>query len=804
MKNKSFILRVILITIVFFFNHIMNAYSKEIKLKASEISTLEEGNIIIGKKKAQAKIESELEIYADKFIYNKKKGTLIAEGNVLAVDLLKDIKINSSKINFNKIENQIFSKGKTFFNIRNEYNVESEDVNYLINESNIFSKKSTKLKDNLDNNIKLSSFHYNDITKILRGKNIELIDSDKNKYLLDNGMLKLDQYTLLGKDIKIFLDNKSLINPENEPKLKGNSIIYKNDQTLVKKGIFTACKENDNCPPWSITSKEIIHDKKKKQINYKNAWLKIYNLPVMYFPKFFHPDPTVKRQSGFLAPRLTTTKKLGQSFTVPYFNVVNKSSDFTYKPRFFSSNNLLLQTEYRKVTKNSSHIVDVSLNNDDAISNDTKTHFFSNSFIELENQFFDENLLFIKFEKVSNDNYSSIYGLEGTSDIINDTSTLESVIEFTGSKDDLYIEISAESYEKMHLSNNDRYEFVYPNYSVSKLFDLNHNFFNNFELTSSGNQKKHSTNIYEMSQINDLLIKSNNFFLKDLFTSNFKTLVKNVNTKGDNSTVYKKKTQSEILSNFIYDISLPMRKTEEKYTKFLTPKLSIRHSPSSTKNIQTLDRQLNIDNLFGLSRIGVNDDVEGGSSLTIGNEFSIKDYEENDIFLINLGTVFREKENKNLPSNNTLRKSQSDYVGEMIFNPIENLSFDYNFSLKNDLDQVNLHLFKNELRINNFINTFEFYEENNELGDNSHFTNTMTYQADDKNFFSYRTRKNKKTNLTEFYNLVYEYKNDCLIASLNYNKEYYSNSVLEPTENLFFNLTLIPLGTTDSDNLIQN
>ena len=265
MKNKSFILRVILITIVFFFNHIMNAYSKEIKLKASEISTLEEGNIIIGKKKAQAKIESELEIYADKFIYNKKKGTLIAEGNVLAVDLLKDIKINSSKINFNKIENQIFSKGKTFFNIRNEYNVESEDVNYLINESNIFSKKSTKLKDNLDNNIKLSSFHYNDITKILRGKNIELIDSDKNKYLLDNGMLKLDQYTLLGKDIKIFLDNKSLINPENEPKLKGNSIIYKNDQTLVKKGIFTACKENDNCPPWSITSKEIIHDKKKNK-----------------------------------------------------------------------------------------------------------------------------------------------------------------------------------------------------------------------------------------------------------------------------------------------------------------------------------------------------------------------------------------------------------------------------------------------------------------------------------------------------------------------------------------------------------
>ena len=37
----------------------------------------------------------------------------------------------------------------------------------------------------------------------------------------------------------------------------------------------------------------------KKIINYKNAWLQIYDRPVFYFPKFFHPDPSVKRQSGF-------------------------------------------------------------------------------------------------------------------------------------------------------------------------------------------------------------------------------------------------------------------------------------------------------------------------------------------------------------------------------------------------------------------------------------------------------------------------------------------------------------------------
>ena len=781
-----------------------NVHAKEVNIKAIEILTKEEGNIIIGNNNAEAKIPGEFEIYADKLTYDKKKDFLAAEGNVLVKDLLKDIKIKSNRINFDKFNNKIFSSGKTFFNINDKYEIESEDVNYIINEALISSIKLTKVTDDSNNKISLYSFIYDDFSKVLKGKDIRMIDSDKNEYLLEQGMIKLDEYTLLGKDIKVFLDNKIFDNPENEPKLKGNSVFYKNNETIIKKGIFTSCKENNNCPPWSITSKEIKHDKTKKQIDYKNAWLKVYNLPVMYFPKFLHPDPSVERQSGFLIPKMINSKKLGSSLTVPYFNVISESSDLTYKPRIFSSNEILLQTEYRKVTKNSSHIIDTGLNNDESISKDTKTHFFSNSYIELDNQFFDENLLFIKLEKISNDNYSSIYGLEGTSPIINDTSTLESVIEFTGNKNDLFFEVSAESYEKMNLSNNDRYEFVYPNYSLSKSFDLDDNFFNYLEVISSGNQKKHTTNIYEGIQINDFLIQSNNFILKDTLNSNFRTLIKNVNTKGKNSTIYKNETQSEILSNFIYDISLPLRKTEEKYTKFLTPKLSLRYGPNSTKNIQSKDRQLNIDNLFSLNRIGVDEDIESGKSFTIGNEFLIKDSSEKDIFVIDLGTVFREKENLNLPSNNTLRRSQSDVVGEVAFTPTDNFSLDYNFSIKNDLDEANLHLIKNEFRINNFVNTFEFYEENNELGNESHYTNTMKYEANKNNFFSYRTRKNKKTNLTEFYDLIYEYKNDCLIASIRYNKEYYSNEVLEPTENLFFNLTLIPLGTTNTDNLIEN
>ena len=68
----------------------------------------------------------------------------------------------------------------------------------------------------------------------------------------------------------------------------------------MKKSSFTTCKNVDGkYPPWSISADEISYKKEKKIIEYKNAWLDIYDVPVAYFPYFFHPDPSVERQSGF-------------------------------------------------------------------------------------------------------------------------------------------------------------------------------------------------------------------------------------------------------------------------------------------------------------------------------------------------------------------------------------------------------------------------------------------------------------------------------------------------------------------------
>ena len=80
----------------------------------------------------------------------------------------------------------------------------------------------------------------------------------------------------------------------------------------------------------------------------------------MYFPKFFHPDPTVKRQSGFLAPTFSDSSSSGFSVTIPYFYAMSIDKDLTFKPRIFDTNSAIIQNEYRKVGKNSSLTSDFS------------------------------------------------------------------------------------------------------------------------------------------------------------------------------------------------------------------------------------------------------------------------------------------------------------------------------------------------------------------------------------------------------------------------------------------------------------
>ena len=89
--------------------------------------------------------------------------------------------------------------------------------------------------------------------------------------------------------IKIF-DSIRIIKP-----IFSNTANITNNKSTFNKSIFTLCdyRKNDK-PPWSIQSTKMLHDN-IKTIYYDNALVKIYDIPVFYFPRLSHPDPTVDR-----------------------------------------------------------------------------------------------------------------------------------------------------------------------------------------------------------------------------------------------------------------------------------------------------------------------------------------------------------------------------------------------------------------------------------------------------------------------------------------------------------------------------
>ena len=137
----------------------------------------------------------------------------------------------------------------------------------------------------------------------------------------------------------------------------------------------------------------------------------------------------------------------------------------------------------------------------------------------------------------------------------------------------------------------------------------------------------------ETVQVNNLILSGNNIISKFGFNHNFKTILKNVNSDGKNSSKFKEKNQSEILSMITYDAGIPLIKESNNFNNLLTPKMSLRFSPNDSKNLKDESRSLNSNNIFSLNRIGFNETIEGGTSLTMGLDFEKKNNESNDLFL---------------------------------------------------------------------------------------------------------------------------------------------------------------------------
>lgn len=186
---------------------------------------------------------------------------------------------------------------------------------------------------------------YSERTQVVTADgHVSIMDEEGNVVFADHMELKDDLKEGAISDIRMLLSDRSRVAAASGQRYAGN-------YTVMNKAVYSPCElcaSDPTRPPlWQIKAVKVIHDQEAKRIEYEDAWMEIYGVPVFYTPYFSHPDPTVKRQSGFLSPTFGYNNNLGFQTTIPYFWVLGPDQDMTISPLITTQQSVVPQVQYR-------------------------------------------------------------------------------------------------------------------------------------------------------------------------------------------------------------------------------------------------------------------------------------------------------------------------------------------------------------------------------------------------------------------------------------------------------------------------
>ena len=119
-----------------------------------------------------------------------------------------------------------------------------------------------------------------------------------------------------------------------------------------------------------------------------------------------------------------------------------------------------------------------------------------------------------------------------------------------------------------------------------------------------------------------------------------------------------------------------------------------------------------------------------------------------------------------------------------------------------NLDQIDL-----DWNLNNFFTNISYYYEHNDLLEKESIKNKSELKFNNENKLSFEISKDLTQNFTQYYDLIFTHQTDCISLNLSFNRSFYSDGSLEPSQSLSFLVKIIPfteLGVTNLGNLVGN
>jgi len=227
------IIKKIIFLIFLVFNIFSSADAENYIFETKNIEILNNGNLITGGKGSIFSNDKDIEIKANKFEYIKDENILNVEGKGLIIIKSKNIIIefNNAKLSGN---DNIFSlnDGVKIFHTSNGFEAQTKDLIFDNFKNTISSKTKSKIFDLEKNLYTVDSFLFEIQKDLVRVNNLTFANKDNDKFESSIGFINLKTGNLFGKDIVVNLNEKNF-DKDNQPRLKGNSVEYNKDYTII-------------------------------------------------------------------------------------------------------------------------------------------------------------------------------------------------------------------------------------------------------------------------------------------------------------------------------------------------------------------------------------------------------------------------------------------------------------------------------------------------------------------------------------------------------------------------------------------
>ena len=766
MQNR-FLLLVSSFILASFFNSSLKAQQKDVyNFSADKLTYSQDNNIIEAIGNVSAKNSEGKQIFADKIIYNKANQLLKTFGNSRFVD---------SKNRVLSAENFEYDLDKKIINAQNK-------VKFIDKEKNIYYFSKITADDKFDEVIGFD------------------LNSDLNKAKFKSGD-KFNEFI--------------------EPRLSGKEASIKDGITIIKDGKFTSCKrtnETDGCAYWNLKASEIIHNTELKEIIYKNATLDLNNINVLYTPYFSHPDPTVKREAGVLAPSFTSLGgDIGSTVKVPIFYPISESKDFTISPVYYFKQNPLLLGEYREKFKNGDLSLEGGFTEGYKDITSTKTegsrhHLYGNLQLNFSDKILDESIFNAKIQNVNNPTYLRVNKINSTNDgfkrilVKEDDTQLTNEIYFNSFGKNEILNFKAAAYQNISLDKkSDQYQYLLPEigYSKYQLFDNN-----NLSFNSNLKSQNINTNQNKSTFINNLDYSTPENYNNDLGVSyKFLTKINNINYYSDYKAP-KQDLNNEINPVLGFDTSLPFAKISKESEQYLIPRIFTRYSPGKMPNSKSNTTTLSTDNIFAMNRMNSDELIEKDLSFNLGFDWLWQEKftpnKEPEKAGISIGQVIKFNKDMDMPTSSSLQNKTSDIVTKVNYLAPKN----FDVTLKNTIDKQLSSVYYSDLTLKKFINNsgevnLNYYEKNKYVGSERYAKANLVSNLSNSTKLKLETDRNLKTNLTNSHKLSVEDENECIRYGFYFQRNYSSDKDLKPSTSVMFGVTLLPFGeSTNTGNII--